>query len=258
MHEPIRTAVIVAAGFSSRLYPLTRERPKPLLEVDGEVPLLVRSVRALRARGVERIHVVVGYRHEALRAALGSEVHWIANPFFAHCNNLGSLWFARDAVAGEPFVYLHADLIYDPQLLDAMLTPIAGGARLLVEFGPADEEAMKVWVENGRFAESSKAIPAERTAGEWVGIATFSADAAAALFEEAGRVLLEGDLTAYDTVAFNRLAAQRGTSVELLPTGSLPWREIDDHDDLEAARAIFAHRTAVSEHATSAPAALAT
>ena len=45
VHRPLR-AVLLAAGFATRLYPLTRDRAKPLLEVGGE-PLLTRLVRQL-------------------------------------------------------------------------------------------------------------------------------------------------------------------------------------------------------------------
>ncbi len=58
-------AVLLAAGFATRLYPLTRDRPKPLLEVGG-VPLLTRLLRQIEATGdVSDVTVVTNGRFEA-------------------------------------------------------------------------------------------------------------------------------------------------------------------------------------------------
>jgi glucuronokinase len=51
-------AVILAAGFATRLYPLTRMAPKPLLDVGG-VPMLTRLLRQLEATGAIADVVVV-------------------------------------------------------------------------------------------------------------------------------------------------------------------------------------------------------
>ena len=49
-------AIVLAAGYGSRLAPLTLEVPKPALPVAG-VPMLVRILRKLKAAGVDRIAV---------------------------------------------------------------------------------------------------------------------------------------------------------------------------------------------------------
>src|SRR5690554_3214630 len=107
----VRKAVIVAAGLSSRLYLLTFDKPKALLPVKGE-SLLLRSIEMLRRNGVTEIAVVTGYKREMISQALGGKVKTIPNPFFSQCNNMGSLWFAKDFIGNDPFVYLHGDLIF--------------------------------------------------------------------------------------------------------------------------------------------------
>jgi len=57
-------AVFLAAGFATRMYPLTRERAKPLLEVGGEA-LLTRLLRQALAAGVDEVAVVVNARFES-------------------------------------------------------------------------------------------------------------------------------------------------------------------------------------------------
>ena len=59
----VKNAVILAAGLSSRLAPISFEKPKGLLTVRGEV-LIERQIRQLRAVGISDITVVVGYLKE--------------------------------------------------------------------------------------------------------------------------------------------------------------------------------------------------
>ena len=50
-------ALVLAAGYATRLYPLTLDRPKALLEVGGK-PMLDRVVERLRPMGLEGVVVV--------------------------------------------------------------------------------------------------------------------------------------------------------------------------------------------------------
>ena len=50
-------ALVLAAGYATRLYPLTLDRPKPLLEVGGR-PMLDRVHERLQAMGVDETIVV--------------------------------------------------------------------------------------------------------------------------------------------------------------------------------------------------------
>lgn len=228
-------AVIVAAGRSSRLYPVTLNVPKVLLEVGGE-PMLARSVRLLRGQGIEQIAVVVGFHHEKIETYLGNNVTYIYNSSFSTTNNLASLFCAKEWLGGDAFLYLHGDIVYHPELL-ALISDSGRGdsCSLLVAMGPTDEEAMKVRVSLGRFVGSSKDIPSDEAAGEWVGMAFFSAAAAGHLFEIISEMLEERRYDAYDTEAFTRMAHE-GTYFSLIPTADLPWMEVDFLEDLQRAK----------------------
>src|SRR5436190_8418119 len=62
--------VILAGGLGTRLGELTREVPKPLVEVNGE-PFLAHQLRLLRANGIERVVLCVGYKGEMIRDFVG-------------------------------------------------------------------------------------------------------------------------------------------------------------------------------------------
>ncbi len=66
-------AVILAAGFGTRLRPYTLQTPKPLLDVQGR-PILDWVIGALPAE-VDRLLVVVHYLAEQIEAYLGSQKH---------------------------------------------------------------------------------------------------------------------------------------------------------------------------------------
>ncbi len=238
-HTPgqLDTAVIVAAGLSSRLYPVTENIPKCLLEVAG-VSMIRRSVANLKACGIDNIHVVTGFMQQRIADHLAQEARYILNPFYAHCNNMASLWFARHAVEGKPFVYMHADVLYELQLLRDLIAAPRSAIELLVDFGPVDYEAMKVLVVDDRFVCSNKEIPLEEAAGEWTGLARFSAEGAQALFQKITDLLAAGHLTDYDTLAFSQLADE-GIQFGLTATKGVSWIEIDDHEDMTRACELF-------------------
>src|SRR5438270_9352252 len=66
----INKAVILAAGRGTRMRELTAELPKPMIEVRGK-PVLQYIVEGLRAAGVGKFLIVVGYRAEAVQNFFG-------------------------------------------------------------------------------------------------------------------------------------------------------------------------------------------
>lgn len=92
----VERAIIMAAGLGNRMHPLTLETPKPLIKVNGE-RMIESVIGALHANGIREIHVVVGYKKEQffyLEEKFG--VHLIENPYYETCNNISSLYMARE------------------------------------------------------------------------------------------------------------------------------------------------------------------
>lgn len=116
MHR-VERAVIMAAGQGNRMHPVTLTTPKPLVEVNG-VRLIDTVIQGLRQNGICEIYVVVGYLKEKF-AGLGQEypgLVLIENPYFDTCNNISSLYVARDHI--EEAIILDGDqIIYNPEIL---------------------------------------------------------------------------------------------------------------------------------------------
>ncbi len=231
-------ALIVAAGQSSRLYPRTLETPKCMLELAGEA-LIDRSIRLLKENGVETVYVVVGFQNEKLEKHLEGRAEIFHNPFYATTNNMASLWFALPRVENADLLYLHSDLIYDERILADFVEQSSGDKiSLSVDFDSVHPEAMKVRCDKQQFIESSKEIPLDEAAGEWIGLTSFPVARQRNLYEIMTELLMEEKFNDYDTVAFNRLAAG-GVPFKLIATRSRPWMEIDDEADWQTARELF-------------------
>ncbi len=113
----VKQAVIVAAGEGTRLRPLTLKTPKPLIPVNGR-RMIDSVIGALNENGIRDIYVVVGYKKEQFRSLPDRwpGVRLIENPWYAACNNISSLYAARDHL--EDVIILDGDqLIYDPAIL---------------------------------------------------------------------------------------------------------------------------------------------
>lgn len=110
-------AIIMAAGKGNRMRPLTLKTPKPLVTVNG-VRMIDTVIRGLHLNGITEIYVVVGYLKEKF-GALEAEypgLNLIENPYYDTCNNISSLYAAREHIGGA--IIIDGDqMIYNPDVL---------------------------------------------------------------------------------------------------------------------------------------------
>ncbi len=113
----VKRAIIMAAGIGKRMQPVTLDTPKPLVRVNG-VRMIDTVIQGLNCQGISEIYIVVGYLKEQFKA-LEAEypgVSLIENPYYNTCNNISSLYVARDHL--EDVIILDGDqIIYRPEVL---------------------------------------------------------------------------------------------------------------------------------------------
>ena len=240
--EELVDALMMAAGRGSRLGPLTDGHPKGLMDLGGISPIEL-QVDLLADRGIDRLIVVTGYGRDLVeqavrtRAPSAMRVTFVWNPFWSVTNVLGSAWMASQELDGG-FVYLHADTVFDPSILDDCLATSWSGA-LPIDLRPCEPEQMKATVEGDRVVLLSKELTPEVTAGEFIGIGVFQARAVAFLQAGMALELAAGGVGSYFEAAINRAVAGDDLDIEAIPTLGRSWTEIDFPEDLEVARRLL-------------------
>lgn len=89
----------MAAGKGTRLLPLTEKIPKPLVKVNG-IPMVETVICALKKNNINEIYIVVGYKKEAFSYLKDKyqNIELIENPYYDVCNNISSLYVARNYI----------------------------------------------------------------------------------------------------------------------------------------------------------------
>lgn len=113
----VKRAVFIAAGFGSRLVPITLNTPKPLVRVNG-VRMIDTLLDAVVAVGIEEIYLVRGYLGEQFDQLLYKypNIKFIENPYYNEANNISSAFLARHLMQNA--YVLEADLVLsNPNLI---------------------------------------------------------------------------------------------------------------------------------------------
>lgn len=237
--------IILAAGKGERLMPLTRNTPKPLLDMGTGMTLLEEQLSRIQESGViDKVVLVTGYLADQIDAKLKTfhldtiEIETSYNPFYAVSNNLMSLWLARSAMDGD-FLVTNGDNLFAPCAFQTLCEGAGEGVSLLVsEKSTFDYDDMKVATADGQIVRVSKEIPDGEAAAESPGLALVRGDRARALVLEQldGLARDPAKLNAYWLELFNRLY-QRGVPVSpCYFDGSRHWQEMDVHQDVDILR----------------------
>lgn len=117
--EPYRAkrAIFIAAGFGSRMVPITFNTPKPLVRVHG-VRIIDRLIEACLEAEIEEIVIVRGYLGEQFDQLLYKYpmIKFINNPVYNEANNISSSLAARHLLSGA-YVFEADLLISNPKII---------------------------------------------------------------------------------------------------------------------------------------------
>ena len=240
-NEPVTTALLLAAGTGSRLYPMTQKAPKCLTTLNG-VPILERLVSSLKLHGFKRLVVVTGYLEEHIRDFLADhsedlDIEYVYSPLYKTTNNIYSLWMARRTI-NEPFLLLESDLVFDATLLEGMLCP--------------DKIAiakMQPWM-NGTYVTVDDNLQVKAffagnpdcsgdTRYKTVNIYSLSLVSWRRIVKKLDTYIADGKVKDYYEVTFAELVAEGSLSFEAVSFDSRPWYEIDTMEDLANAEKQF-------------------
>lgn len=106
----VKRAIFIAAGFGSRLVPITLNTPKPLVKVHG-VRIIETLLDAVVEAGIPEIIIVRGYLGEQFEVLLHKypNIKFVENPLYNEANNISSAYMVKDKL--ENAYVLESDLV---------------------------------------------------------------------------------------------------------------------------------------------------
>ena len=111
----IKKAMILAAGFSKRIYPLTLNCPKPLLKI-GDETLLSSTLKFLELFGIKQVVVNVHYLEEQIIDYINKNKFNLTIHIVKEKNKIldtgGGVLNAIQHFSNEPFLIINPDTIW--------------------------------------------------------------------------------------------------------------------------------------------------
>jgi len=234
--------IILSAGRGERLYPLTNDIPKPLLDIGNGKTLLEEQIERFHNTGViHEIIIVIGYHAEKIEQKIlpyqnmGMKIKTIYNPFFDLTNNLVSLWLAKEEMT-ESFLITNGDNIFNEAIIENFVNTNKEGIILsMCRKSEYDEDDMKVKLKNNCVDHISKKIEKKIADGESPGLLLVEGLAQVKYFKERlDKIIREPIyLNSFWLELLNDIVID-GNIIKIWEfDGEKNWQEVDTYHDLE-------------------------
>jgi len=249
--------IILAGGLSSRLYPITNNKPKCMLEVNGK-SIIQRQRNVFKDLGINKIIVVTGYYGKVINEN-HTDLIYVHEPEESYKvpGIVKGLFHAEKEMQGG-FIFSYSDIIYGQDIAEKLLE-VQGDIVIVVDTewkkhykGRTKHplsEAELVKSRNGRVTKIGKdVVKIDEAQGEFIGLAKFT-DKGAKIIKEVYRDLRDKHKPedsfqnakefqrAYLTDLIQELV-DRKIEVKTADITSV-WTEIDTDQDLERAKKIW-------------------
>ncbi|MFQ6677778.1 MAG: sugar phosphate nucleotidyltransferase [Fidelibacterota bacterium] len=233
-------AIILAAGVSRRLYPVTETTPKCLLDIGGKT-IIERQLASLKLQGISEITIVLGYYREKIKDFISVNfpdlnIEYIINHHFFETNTAHSVYLCRNSLICDDHILMNGDVLYPTQLLEQVISDPYDTV-LAVEVKKCGMEEVKVieGTENRVVAIGKKLVP-ENCLGEFIGVAKFSKEFNQAFGSSLEQLINAGGKEDYFEAAIELILNKN--HVYFTDVSNYPCLEIDFAEDLINARAI--------------------
>jgi len=241
-------AVILAAGMARRMQPLSNSIPKTLLKVGGKT-IIQNIVDNLLICNVSNITVVTGYKSEELISYLKGnypkvKFSFVKNDQFENTNNIVSMHLALEQVEiNGDLLIIESDLVFDPALLDKIIKSPFENAALVDKYKPGLDGTV-VSIDESMI---TGVIPPHLQGADFsfkdkyktLNIYKFSKTFAAGSFKDLLRFYAKTIHQSYYELILGVIIYLRTEVVHAVFVENEIWAEIDDPNDLRAAKYLF-------------------
>ncbi len=239
---------ILSAGKGTRLWPLTKDLPKSLVELSDGSCILERQIRTAIDSGViDEISIITGYMHYKIEAFIKKyeqhiKINTIYNPFYDVSNNLLSLWTAVYPMQERDFMITNGDNIYLSDVFKQVISSKEETIQITIDYKVEyDMDDMKVSFEGERITRVHKDIAMEDIKAESVGLCVVQGDKSRALFTDKLIELAKDKsyINRFWLEIFNSLIDVNHHIIDYKIINEKDWQEIDFHPDIEIVKKIF-------------------
>ena len=236
-------AIILAAGLSKRLRPLTDSTPKCLLKI-GDKTILEMTIDNILKNNITYIVMVTGYRENMIKDFIaykypGLKIEYLTNSDYENNNNSYSLWMAKEKITGE-CILLDSDILFDYRIIKKLMKFPHDTCLAVNTNHKLGEEEIKVIVDStNKIVHIGKELIPEKSYGESIGIERFSYD----FFKKLGKVLdrkiaAEKNVNEFYEASFQELI-DGGNGFFAVDVSEYKSMEIDTPEDLTRAKSEF-------------------
>jgi len=246
-------AIILSAGKGERLFPLTKDRPKIIIELgDGSTMLSRQYDNFSNQKSIDEIVIASGHCVEKVEEYLSRlngnlRPSVIFNPFYSMSGPLVTLWVALNIVNDSDFLFLNGDTIFSREVHGRINELSASGADGIYLFCSNKDDFSNddvklrikdnIIVEAGKNIENGNAISA--------GLMMIKGERSSAIFRETlDKVARREDFLNYNKTwhSFINDLAAAGVKVDPVLINTTDWIEVDLHFELEELQKILANK----------------
>lgn len=234
-------AIILAAGQSLRLRPITNNKPKCLLKVGNKI-IIDHQIETLHKNKIKDVVVVVGFCANQLINHLKKNhpninFIFIKNEEYATTNPTYSLWLAKNYL-NDNILYLNADVLFDPKIIKKIITHDKPSVTA-IQKGVWEEEEVNV-ITNNKFKvlKIGKQINQDKNCGEFIGVTKFSKAFNKKLIKALDFYVSNGENKKFAADAINLAINKFGAQLFVEDITKFPSIEIDTLEDYKKAQSI--------------------
>lgn len=233
-------AILISAGKGERLYPLTKNTPKSLLEVGKGLTILETQLHSLSENNIKDIVIITGFKAEQIEAKVRDyqndlNITTVFNPFFDISNNLLSVWMARHHMTDD-FISINGDDVFSAEVIENLLKCDTDISMVIDEKQEYDDDDMKVIHKNGEILEVSKKIDQDKANGESVGIIKFSKKGPKIYTDMLDEMVRDPQNRNVFYLKAIQEIINKGYKINYSMCKESDWAEIDFHPDLKMIR----------------------
>ena len=239
--------LMLAAGMGKRLAEYTNGNTKCMVSVNGKT-LIERAVESLKASGIDRLVMVVGYNSDKLKAFIKNnikdmEIVFIDNPIYDTTNNIYSMYLAKEWLEQEDTILLESDLIYEQEMIKRLVENNNSNVAMVAKYEEWMDGTVVKIDENNNIKQFVEKKEIDKNCQEYyktINIYKFSKEFSKNVYIPFLKTFMDVyGKNEYYELALKIITCLARTELKADVVEGVKWYEIDNGEDLRQAEKMF-------------------